>query len=244
MHTNFKLSIQRELLMCFVLFKCVQSKCVNSLILVEWIVNLVVHIVLSPSWITALSSRRGLCKSMELWAMLGRGTQDAQVIAKSSDKMWPPGGKGKPPQYTCHENPMNCIKGPKDMTLEDESPRSEVVQYATGEEQRITNSTRVNEAAEPKWIWCSVFAVSREASLVAQMVKQLPTMQCGRPGFNPWVGKIPWRRRWQPTPVFLPGKSHGQRNLVVYSPWGCKESDTTLQLHFLSLLCWCVWWQK
>ena len=37
--------------------------------------------------------------------------------------------------------------------------------------------------------------------------------------FDPWVGKIPWRRKWHPTPVFLPGKSHGQRNLVGYSPW-------------------------
>ena len=39
------------------------------------------------------------------------------------------------------------------------------------------------------------------------------------PGFNPWVGKIPWRRKWQPSPVFLPGESHGQRNLEGYSPW-------------------------
>ena len=42
-----------------------------------------------------------------------------------------------------------------------------------------------------------------------------------------------WRRKWQPTPVVLPGKSHGQRNLVGYSPWGHKESDTTEWLHFL-----------
>ena len=42
-----------------------------------------------------------------------------------------------------------------------------------------------------------------------------------------WVGKIPWRRAWQPTPVFLPGASHGQRNLVSCSQWGRKESDTT-----------------
>ena len=46
------------------------------------------------------------------------------------------------------------------------------------------------------------------------------TCQCRRRGFYPWVGKIPWRRKWQPTPVFLPGKSHGQRGLVGYSPWG------------------------
>ena len=45
--------------------------------------------------------------------------------------------------------------------------------------------------------------------------------------FHPWVGKIPWRRAWQPTPVFLPGESCGQRSLVGYNPWGHKESDTT-----------------
>ena len=53
------------------------------------------------------------------------------------------------------------------------------------------------------------------------------TCQRRRLGFDPWVGKIPWRRKWQPTQVFLPGKSHGQSCLVGYSTWGCKESDTT-----------------
>ena len=48
-----------------------------------------------------------------------------------------------------------------------------------------------------------------------------------RNGFNPWVEKSPWRRKWQPTPVFLPGESHGQRSLAGYSPRGCKESNTT-----------------
>ena len=46
--------------------------------------------------------------------------------------------------------------------------------------------------------------------------------------FHPWVRKIPWRRRWQPTPVFFPGDSHGQRRLVGYSPYGPKESDTNI----------------
>ena len=58
-------------------------------------------------------------------------------------------------------------------------------------------------------------------------------LQCGRPGFNPWVGKILWRRKWQPTRVLLPGKSHEWRSVVHYSPWGCKVSDTTERLHFL-----------
>ena len=48
--------------------------------------------------------------------------------------------------------------------------------------------------------------------------------------FYPWIGKIPWRREWLPTPVFLPGELHGQRNLVGYSPWDGKESDTAEQL--------------
>ena len=55
--------------------------------------------------------------------------------------------------------------------------------------------------------------------------------QSRRCRFDPWVGKIPWRRKWQPTLIFLPGKSHGQRSLVGYSPWGHKESDTTYHEH-------------
>ena len=51
--------------------------------------------------------------------------------------------------------------------------------------------------------------------------------QCKRCGFDPWVKKIPWRRKWQPTPVFFPGKSNGQRSLEGYSPWGPKGSDMT-----------------
>ena len=58
------------------------------------------------------------------------------------------------------------------------------------------------------------------ASLVVQLVKN--HLQCRRPGFDPWVGNIPWRREWLTTPVFLPGEFHW-----LYSPWGCKESDTT-----------------
>ena len=53
----------------------------------------------------------------------------------------------------------------------------------------------------------------------------------GAPGFDPQVGKILWRRKWQPTPVLLPGKSHGWRSLVGYSPWSCKESDMTERLN-------------
>ena len=63
------------------------------------------------------------------------------------------------------------------------------------------------------------------------MVKNLPA-NAGeeRLGFNPWDRKIPWSRKWQPTPVFVPGKFHGQRSLVGYSPWVTK-SQTWLSTH-------------
>ena len=57
-----------------------------------------------------------------------------------------------------------------------------------------------------------------------------PACQCRRHkkhGFDPWVGKIPWSGKWQPTPIFLPRKSHGQRSLAGYGPHGCKKLDTT-----------------
>ena len=63
-------------------------------------------------------------------------------------------------------------------------------------------------------------------------------LQCGRPGFDHWVRKILWRRKWQPTPVLLPGKSHGRKSLVGCSPWGgedgLSDSDMTEWLHFTS----------
>ena len=81
--------------------------------------------------------------------------------------------------------------------------------------------------------------IAMQTSLVAQTVKRLSTIR------ETWVRslgwKIPWRRKWQSTPVLLPGKSHGQGSWVGYSPWGRKESDRTERLHFPSLsLCWKV----
>ena len=54
--------------------------------------------------------------------------------------------------------------------------------------------------------------------------------QCRRPRFGSWVRKIPWRKEWLPTPVFLPGEFHGQRNLMGYGPWDHRESDMTERL--------------
>ena len=62
------------------------------------------------------------------------------------------------------------------------------------------------------------------------MVKNQPANAGRRPEFDPWVKKILWRRKWQPTPVFLPGESHGQRSLAGYSPWGHRELESIEQL--------------
>jgi len=74
--------------------------------------------------------------------------------------------------------------------------------------------------------------LTKQKNLLAQLRKKkkicLPSR---RHGFDPCVRKIAWRRKWQPTPVFLPGKSNGQRSLVGYSPGGHKELDTTEQLN-------------
>ena len=75
-------------------------------------------------------------------------------------------------------------------------------------------------------------------TLVAQTVRRLPAMR--RPGFDPWIGKVSWRRKWQPTPVFLPEESHGWKSLVGYSPWDRKE--LTRLSDFTSLMYSDGWW--
>ena len=64
------------------------------------------------------------------------------------------------------------------------------------------------------------------------------TWQCRRHGFDPCVGKVPWKRKWQPTPVFLPGKSHGQWSLAGCSLWGHKELNTTYLLNNNKIYRW------
>ena len=76
-----------------------------------------------------------------------------------------------------------------------------------------------------KYISCRFGGLVYWTYLVAQMVKNLPAMQETR--FSPLCQEIPWRREWQPTPIFLPGEFHGQGSLEGYSSWDHKESDTT-----------------
>ena len=84
------------------------------------------------------------------------------------------------------------------------------ISLLTGLHNRCTWECNLHNRCRQTRLW---------ASLVVQSVKNPPAVQETRFD-DPWVGKIPWRRKWQPTPVFLPGESQGQRNLEGYSPWG------------------------
>ena len=86
----------------------------------------------------------------------------------------------------------------------------------------------------------TIGSVDLWVNLVAQTLGKESTCNAGD-GFDPWVGKIPWRREWQPTSVYLPGEFHGQRSLAGYGPWGCKELDTTEAQHSTAHL-WDLKW--
>ena len=98
------------------------------------------------------------------------------------------------------------------------------------------------QKSKERLIW---YIHSFQASLMAQMVKNPPAMQ--ETQVRSLGQEVPWRREWQPTPVFLPGEVHGQRSLADYSPWGCNESETTEQLVYIyithiyiSHICVCI----
>ena len=84
-----------------------------------------------------------------------------------------------------------------------------------------------------RWLFTVKYRVSTE---LPRWLSKESTCQDRRCESYPWVGKIPWRRAWQPIPVFLPGKSHGQRSLAGYSPWDPKELDMAENPHTLQSL--------
>ena len=174
-----------------------------------------------------------------------RATQERWVLMKCSDKTWSTGeGNGKLLQYSCLKNSMDSMKRQKDMALE-----SEPLVRVGVEWRAITNSSRKNEAAGPKWKQRSFLGVSGGESKVWHCKEQyflgtwnvrsmnqgeldVVKQEVARVFYNGIL--IFWRRKYQPTSVLLPGKFHGWRSLVGYSPWDCKESDTTEQLHWFT----------
>ena len=97
----------------------------------------------------------------------------------------------------------------------------------------ITNSMDICLRSSRSWWWTGIPGMGSDTTerlnwmaligLPRWLSGKESTCQCKRQGFDLWVGKIPWRRKWQHNPAFLPGKSHGQRSLVGYNPWDCKR---------------------
>ena len=103
----------------------------------------------------------------------------------------------------------------------------------------MCSAYQLNKQGDNIQPWCTLFPIlllfcysgdSNWLGLPWWLSSKESACQCRRCrgcGFDPWVRKIPWRKKWQPTLVFLPGKLHGQKRLVGYSPWGHKELDVT-----------------
>ena len=112
-----------------------------------------------------------------------------------------------------------------DCSLSDSSVHG-ILQAGILEWVAIPFSRRSSRLEDQTWVSCiegGFFTIGEAHANVA------PASNVGD-SFDPWIRKIPWRRKWLPSPVFLPGKFHGQRSLAGYSPWGRRESDMTEQL--------------
>ena len=93
--------------------------------------------------------------------------------------------------------------------------------------RKIKSEAQLGRLKEQATGWLGSWEAAGNKGLLRWCSGTESTCKCRRCGFDPWVRKVPWRRKWQPTAVFFPGKLHRQGRLVGYSPWGCKESDTT-----------------
>ena len=106
------------------------------------------------------------------------------------------------------------------MTLQSGS-LTEDPSHKTGSPLRYNLKVKVRGSAKPiPNRRANLSASSLSLGLCRWLSGKEPTCQYRRPGLNPWVGKTPWSRKWQPIPVFLPEKFQGQRNLMGYGPWG------------------------
>ena len=141
------------------------------------------------------------------------------------------GGNGHPEVKRCRGCPRlgqadgNCPL-PRASPLSSRGPSPEEDQ---GSLHLLSRSDKTTQEAEDPQGYptqagapCSALGSGSSDSVTSQAGRR-----CRRPEFDPWVRKIPWRRKWQPTPVLLPGKFHGQRGPAGYSPRGRKEVDTT-----------------
>ena len=132
-------------------------------------------------------------------------------------------GNGTPLQYSCLENPMDGGAGRLQCMGSLESDTTERLHFhfslsciGEGNGNSLQCSCLENPRVGEAW-WAAVSGVSQSWTQLKQLSSSSgkePAFQCKRCGFDPRVGKIPWKRKWQPTLIFLPGKFHGQRSLA------------------------------
>ena len=150
-----------------------------------------------------------------------------------SEAGWDPPWKQLPTEKGCEQNVREKWKRVGTNTSLQKDGKSKVsfqrMEKIVKDHSFLKDKNETDFSKGIKKSWCARKKSQESAILGGASGKEL-TCQCRRRkrrGFHPWVGKIPWRRKWQPTPVFLPGESHEWRSLMVYSSWGRKELDTT-----------------
>ena len=157
-------------------------------------------------------------------------------MRKEGDWGFPSGSVAKTPVSQCSGSGLSPWLGNKIPHAATKTWCSKINQYFQ----------KKNKSSGERWIsvhvWLSHFTahLKQPPQYSSAILQNFPggsdgkvsVYHAGDPGFDPRIRKIHWRRKRQSPPVLLPGKSHGQRSLVGYSPWGCKESDTTERLHF------------
>jgi len=113
-------------------------------------------------------------------------------------------GNGNPFRYSCLRNPMDRGAWQSQRIRHDLEPK--------GQQETVTQGLHIYSLTSPmrSLVFMHILIIYPITGIC---------LQCRRPEFDSWVRKSPWRRTWQPAPVFLPGESHGQRSLVGYSPW-------------------------
>ena len=115
--------------------------------------------------------------------------------------------------------------GLADATSTYRAREQQVPLYSSGNHTRrpVINHNGKEHENEQTYAWLPRWPSGKESNCQCR--------RCKGHGFDPCVGKIPWRRKWQPTPIFLPGKLHRLRSLAGYSPWDYKESDIYIYIY-------------
>ena len=182
----------------------------------------------------------GALRQHQRWCRWGRSPAPGEALSSPCREgprqpHWTTGDQDAWPQPVTVSQPVRAP--PSDMNTKDVmSPDLPAVD--TSSSAKVGPGEPGQEAAN-EWSWMvppstapavhpapEMAYTNRNAGLPRWLNGKEPTCQCSRHGFDPSIGMIPWRGKWQPAAVFLNGKSHGQGSLVGYSPWGCKQLDT------------------